>query len=55
MPDMRQTKWPIQIAGRHMTDLRWIPGYQVLPRAAVTHVAKIDRFEQIGDDETASH
>lgn len=41
--------WAIRVAEKHRANLRWIAGYQVLPIAAVTHVAEIAAFEPYGD------
>jgi hypothetical protein len=41
--------WSIRIAEKHKANLRWIAGYQVLPTAAITHVAMIDHYEPSGD------
>lgn len=41
--------WSIRVAEKHRANLRWIAAYQVLPIAAVTHVAEIAAFEPYGD------
>ena len=45
-----QAWWAIRIAAKHRSNLKWIAAYQVLPIAAVTHIAEIDRFEPYGDE-----
>lgn len=42
--------WAIRVAAKHRPNLKWIAAYQVLPVAAVTHMAEIDRFEPYGDE-----
>jgi hypothetical protein len=42
--------WAIRVAAKHRPNLRWIAAYQVLPIAAVTHVAEIASFEPYGDE-----
>ncbi len=42
--------WAIRVAAKHRPNLKWIAAYQVLPVAAVTHLAEIDRFEPYGDE-----
>lgn len=42
--------WAIRIAAKHRPNLKWIAVYQVAPIQAVTHIAKIERFEPYGDD-----
>lgn len=42
--------WAVRIAAKHRPNLKWIAAYQVLPIAAVTHIAEIDRFEPFGDE-----
>ena len=41
--------WAIRIAEKHRANLKWIAAYQVLPVAAVTHIAEIDHLEPYGD------
>lgn len=41
--------WAIRVAEKHRANLRWIAAYQVLPLAAVTHIAEIAAFELYGD------
>jgi hypothetical protein len=41
--------WAIRIAEKHRANLRWIAAYQVLPVAAITHLAEIDHLEPYGD------
>ena len=41
--------WAIRIADKHRANLRWIAVYQVLPIAAITHIAEIDHLEPYGD------
>lgn len=41
--------WSIRIAEKYRANLHWIAGYQVLPTAAITHVAEIDKLEAYGD------
>jgi hypothetical protein len=41
--------WAIRVAQKHRANLRWIAAYQVLPVAAVTHLAEIAGFEPYGD------
>jgi len=41
--------WSIRIAEYYRSNLRWIAAYQVLPTAAITHVAEIDHIEPSGD------
>ncbi len=41
--------WAVRIAEKHLKNLRWIAAYQVLPIAAVTHLAEIERIEPYGD------
>lgn len=45
-----QAWWAIRIAGKHRSNLKWIAAYQVLPIAAVTHLAEIDCFVPFGDE-----
>ena len=42
--------WAIRIGAKQLGKLKWIAAYQVLPIAAVTHIAEIDRFEPFGDE-----
>jgi hypothetical protein len=42
--------WAIRVAQKHRANLKWIAAYQVLPVAAVTHIAEIDRLEPYGDE-----
>lgn len=42
--------WAIRIGAEQRTKLKWIAAYRVLPIAAVTHIAEIDRFEPYGDE-----
>ena len=42
--------WAIRVAEKHRANLRWIAAYQVVPIAAITHLAEIDRLEPYGDD-----
>src|SRR5665213_3386300 len=41
--------WAIRVAEKHQANLKWIAVYQVLPVAAVTHIAEIEKFEPYGD------
>ncbi len=41
--------WAIGIAEKDRVNLRWIAVYQVLPIAAITHIAEIDHLEPYGD------
>jgi hypothetical protein len=41
--------WSIRIAEKYRANLHWIAGYQVLPTAAITHIAEIDHFEPSDD------
>lgn len=41
--------WAVRVAEKHRANLRWIAIYQVLPIAAITHIAEIDHFEPYGD------
>ena len=41
--------WAVRIAEKHRANRRWIAAYQVLPIAAVTHIAEIDHIEPYGD------
>jgi hypothetical protein len=41
--------WAIRIAEKHRANLKWIAAYQVLPIAAITHIAEIDHIEPYGD------
>lgn len=45
-----QAWWAIRVAKKHRENLKWIAAYQVLPVAAITHLAEIDRFEPYGDE-----
>lgn len=45
-----QAWWAIRIAAKHRPNLKWIAAYQVLPVAAITYIAEIDRFEPYGDE-----
>ncbi|MGB3722130.1 MAG: GIY-YIG nuclease family protein [Pacificimonas sp.] len=42
--------WAIRIGAKQRAVLKYIAAYQVLPVAAVTHIADIDRFEPYGDE-----
>lgn len=39
----------IRISGGMLPKIKWIAGYQVLPIAAITHVAPVDRIEPYGE------
>jgi hypothetical protein len=41
--------WAVRIAEKHRANLKWVAVYQVLPVAAITHIAEIDRLEPYGD------
>ncbi|MCA9916241.1 MAG: GIY-YIG nuclease family protein, partial [Anaerolineae bacterium] len=42
--------WAVRVAKKHRINLKWIAAYQTLPVAAITYIAKIDRFEPYGDE-----